>query len=183
MIKEVLLASCTILLYSTAHAFGETAYMFNFKSIDGKPLPLSEFRGNAVLIVNTASRCGFTSQYQGLQALWENYREKGLVVLGVPSNDFGGQEPGTEEEIKEFCQINFNIDFPLTEKVSLKGRNAHPFFTWAAEQLGPLSKPRWNFYKILLNKDGKAVDWFASSTAPSAKKLVSAIEQVLFEKN
>tara|TARA_Y100000588_G_scaffold392901_1_gene506632 strand:+ start:185 stop:658 length:474 start_codon:yes stop_codon:yes gene_type:complete len=153
--------------------------MFTFKSIDGHPISLSDFRGKAILVVNTASRCGFTSQYQGLQSLWETYRDKGLVVLGVPSNDFGGQEPGTEKEIKAFCSINFDIDFPMTEKQSVRGKKAHPFYLWAENELGPLSRPRWNFYKILIGKNGQAVDWFASSTTPSATKLISAIHQVL----
>ena len=125
--------------------------MFSFTSIDGQPLSLADYRGKAVLVVNTASRCGFTHQYAGLQTLWETYRDRGLVVLGVPSNDFGAQEPGSETEIKEFCIVNFNIDFPMTEKQVVSGANAHPFYQWSGEQLGVLSKPKWNFYKILLD--------------------------------
>ena len=153
--------------------------MFSFTSIDGQPLSLADYRGKAVLVVNTASRCGFTQQYAGLQALWETYRDRGLVVLGVPSNDFGAQEPGSETEIKEFCIVNFNIDFPMTEKQVVSGANAHPFYQWSGEQLGILSKPKWNFYKILLDSDGNAVDWFASTTGPDANKLIAAIESVL----
>ena len=153
--------------------------MFSFTSIDGQPLSLADYRGKAVLVVNTASRCGFTHQYAGLQTLWETYRDRGLVVLGVPSNDFGAQEPGSETEIKEFCIVNFNIDFPMTEKQVVSGANAHPFYQWSGEQLGVLSKPKWNFYKILLDSDGNAVDWFASTTGPDANKLIAAIESVL----
>jgi len=153
--------------------------VFNFTSIEGQPLSLSEYRGKAVLVVNTASRCGFTPQYAGLQSLWEKYRDRGLVVLGVPSNDFGGQEPGSEAEIKSFCEVNFDIDFPMTAKEVVSGNGAHPFYKWAGEELGALSVPRWNFHKILLDTEGKAVDWFAPTTAPDADKLTAAIEKVL----
>ena len=154
--------------------------MFTFKSINGEEnIKLSDFSGKAVLVVNTASRCGFTSQYNGLQSLWEKYKDRGLVVLGVPSNDFGGQEPGTEKEIKNFCTVNFNVNFPITEKQVVSGKSAHPFYVWAAKELGALSKPRWNFLKILIDGDGKAVDWFASNTSPTSSKVISAIESIL----
>jgi glutathione peroxidase len=166
-------------LATASAATAGSAHMFSFTSIEGQPLSLADYLGKAVLVVNTASRCGFTQQYAGLQALWETYRDRGLVVLGVPSNDFGAQEPGSETEIKEFCMVNFNIDFPMTEKQVVSGANAHPFYQWSGEQLGVLSKPKWNFYKILLDPDGKAVDWFASTTGPDANKLIAAIESVL----
>ena len=160
-------------------AYARSAYMFDFTSIEGTPLSLDGYRGKAVLVVNTASRCGFTPQYAGLQSLWEKYRDRGLVVLGVPSNDFGAQEPGSEGEIKSFCEINFDIDFPMTAKEVVSGDNAHPFYKWSSEALGGLSKPRWNFHKILLDTEGNAVDWFAPTTTPNADKLISAIEAVL----
>ena len=166
-------------LSATNFAIAGSAHMFTFKSINGEPMSLSDFSGKAVLVVNTASRCGFTSQYNGLQSLWEKYRDRGLVVLGIPSNDFGGQEPGTEKEIKDFCAINFNINFPMTEKQVVSGKTAHPFYLWASNELGTLSKPRWNFFKILLDTEGKAIDWFASNTSPSSKKLILAIERAL----
>ena len=147
---------------------GGNAHGILFKDIEGKPLPLSNFKGKAVLVVNTASRCGFTHQYKDLQTLWAEYRDKGLVVLGLPSNDFGGQEPGTEKQIKRFCELNYRVDFPMTSKISVKGPDAHPFYKWAEAQLGSISKPRWNFHKYLLNRDGKAVDWFATTTSPTA---------------
>lgn len=153
--------------------------VFNFTSIEGQPLSLSDYRGKAVLVVNTASRCGFTPQYAGLQSLWKKYRDRGLVVLGVPSNDFGAQEPGSEAEIKSFCEVNFDIDFPMTAKEVVSGQDAHPFYKWAGENLGELSKPRWNFHKILLDTEGKAVDWFAPTTAPDADRLTTAIEAAL----
>lgn len=165
---------------SASRAAGpETAHGFAFTSIDGAPLPLSSFAGKAVLVVNTASQCGFTPQYEGLQALWQEYRDRGLVVLGVPSNDFGGQEPGSEAEIKNFCATTFAIDFPMTAKAVVKGPDAHPFYAWAESRVGALGKPRWNFHKYLLDGDGKLVDWFASTTAPTAPRLRSAVEAVL----
>lgn len=174
-------AALAVLLLMTRQpaAHATSAHDFDFVSIEGDPLPMRSFAGKAVLVVNTASFCGFTKQYDGLQALWESYRDRGLVVLGIPSNDFGSQEPGTEAEIKEFCEVNFAIDFPMTEKQVVSGDQAHPFYRWAADELGPLSRPRWNFYKILIGPDGKAVDWFASTTAPSSAKLTEAVEAVL----
>lgn len=175
----VLLTSPLSASAETLHA--QTAHDFAFASIEGEPLPLSRFEGQAVLLVNTASRCGFTHQYGDLQAVWERYRDRGLVVLGVPSNDFGSQEPGTEAEIKHFCEVNFDVDFPLTEKVTVKGEAAHPFYRWAAEKLGPGSKPRWNFHKYLIAPDGRLAGWFGTSTPPTAEAVVQAIEEVLPE--
>ena len=156
-----------------------TAYDFSFTSIDGKPLPLSTFDGKALLIVNTASHCGFTSQYTQLQALWRAYRDRGLVVLGVPSNDFGGQEPGTNAEIKTFCEVNFDVDFPITQKVHVKGDSVHPFYAWAETEFGILAKPRWNFHKYLIAPDGRLVNWFSSVTSPSSSRLIEALEGLL----
>lgn len=157
----------------------ETAHNFSFVAIDGQALPLSRYAGKAVLVVNTASRCGFTRQYADLQDLWQRYQDRGLVVLGVPSNDFGGQEPGTEVEIKSFCEVNFNVDFPLTEKAIVKGSKAHPFFQWAGESLGAMAKPRWNFHKYLITPDGRLADWFSSVTSPTSGRLLRAVESVL----
>jgi len=159
-----------------------SAHDFSFMSIDGVPLPLSKFDGKAILIVNTASFCGFTRQYANLQSLFERYSQRGLVVLGVPSNDFGSQEPGGEAEIKSFCEINYGITFPMTMKVKVKGSGAHPFYAWAAGELGFVSKPRWNFHKYLIDPDGKLVAWFSSPTSPLSKKVVMALEEYLPEK-
>lgn len=156
-----------------------SAHELEFTSIDGEPLPLSGFAGRAVLVVNTASLCGFTYQYEALQALWQGYRERGLVVLGVPSNDFGQQEPGTEAEIKEFCEVNFDIDFPLTEKQQVKGDDAHPFFLYARDQLGEDAVPRWNFHKYLVSPDGRLVDAWPSRVEPGSAAITEAIEAVL----
>jgi glutathione peroxidase len=152
---------------------------FEFTSIEGEPLPMDSFRGRAVLVVNTASLCGFTYQYGALQSLWNDYRERGLVVLGVPSNDFGGQEPGSETEIKEFCEVNFDIYFPLTEKQTVRGEDAHPFFRHVVETLGPEAAPRWNFHKYLVSPDGELIGAWPSRTEPGAPEILRAIEAVL----
>lgn len=152
------------------------AYDFSFTAIDGGSLPLSQFRGQALLVVNTASFCGFTRQYAGIQGLWQRYRDRGLVVVGVPSNDFGGQEPGTDAEVKEFCEANFAIDFPLTSKVRVVGPEAHPFYRWAAAASGGQAAPRWNFHKLLIAPDGSIAGWFPSLAAPGSAPVVAAIE-------
>ena len=156
-----------------------SAHDFNFTAIEGDPLPFAQFAGKAVLVVNTASQCGFTPQYAELADLWARYRDKGLVVLAVPSNDFGGQEPGNESEIKEFCEVNYGIDFPMTDKEHVKGADAHPFYKWAASHFGPLSKPRWNFHKYLVAPDGQLAGWFSTMTSPTSDKVVRAIEAQL----
>ncbi|HSK40451.1 MAG TPA: glutathione peroxidase [Arenibaculum sp.] len=156
-----------------------TAWDFTFTAMDGTPLPLAAFEGKAVLIVNTASFCGFTRQYAALQSLWESYRDRGLVVLGVPSNDFGRQEPGSNAQIRDFCETTFSIDFPMTEKVKVTRSDAHPFYRWAGTELGPLAKPRWNFHKYLVGPDGKLVTWFSTITPPRSGRLVSAVERTL----
>ena len=154
----------------------KTAHAFTFQAIDGGDLPLSRFAGKAVLVVNTASNCGFTPQYSALQDVWSRYRDKGLVVLGVPSNDFGGQEPGSAMKIKEFCEVNFNVDFPMTGKVRIRDDTPHPFYAWALKELGGIAKPRWNFHKYLVAPDGRLVEWFSSPTSPLSKKVIKAIE-------
>lgn len=156
-----------------------SAHDFSFTDIRGNTLALSDFAGRALLVVNTASKCGFTSQLKGLQEVYDTYRQRGFVVLGVPSNDFAGQEPGNESDIASFCELNYGVSFPMTAKQRVSGSNAHPLFGWIREQLGLLSAPRWNFYKYLIDPNGHAVDWFASTTAPNAGPLVRGIEAVL----
>lgn len=156
-----------------------TAWDFAFTSIDGKPMPLSDFKGKVLLVVNTASFCGFTRQYEALQALDAKYQSQGFHVIGVPSNDFGGQEPKAAGEIKEFCEGMFGVTFPLTDKVVVSGDGAHPFYAWARDQLGWLNAPKWNFHKYLVGRDGKLVTSFYSSTAPDADRLVKAVEAEL----
>jgi len=157
----------------------DSAYAFSFKSLEGKPMPLAQYAGKPMVIVNTASKCGFTPQYKGLEALWQANRDKGLVVLGVPSNDFGGQEPGTHDEIKSFCELRFGVDFPLTEKVAVTGADAHPLFKWIAEKGGFLGRPHWNFYKYLIGPDGRFVDWYSSITAPGSGRFTKAVEKLM----
>ena len=152
---------------------------FNIKSIDGNNLELSTYKNKAILLVNVASNCGFTKQYSDLQILWEKYEDKGLIVIGVPSNQFGGQEPGSNKEIKKFCEVNFNVNFPMTDKVDVKGTFAHPIFLWAKENYGNSAIPKWNFHKILINKDGKIHDTYSSLTRPTSKKITDEIEKIL----
>ena len=166
-------------MISAASTTTQSAHDFSFTSIDGESLPLANFKGKALLIVNTASMCGFSSQYSGLQDLWDSYRDRGLVVLGVPSDDFGGQELDTAAEVKSFCTINYNIDFPMTDIVHVKGPAAHPYYKWVAEAHGGLAVPRWNFHKHLVDADGRLVSWFVSTTGPSSSKLRRAIEKIL----
>jgi len=148
-------------------------------AIAGGRIEADALKGKVVLVVNTASKCGFTPQYQGLETLWREYRGRGLVVLGVPSNDFGAQEPGTNGDVANFCEVNYGVDFPLLEKQVVSGAEAHPFYRWAAQRTGPLGVPRWNFHKILVGRDGRLVDWFASTTAPDAGRLRTAIDKAL----
>ena len=160
-------------------AAAATAHDFSFTGIDGADLRLADYKGRVVLLVNTASMCGFTGQYEGLQSLWSEYKDRGLVVLGVPSDDFGGQELDTAQQVKSFCTLNYSIDFPMTDITSVKGPNAHPYYKWIADVHGSLALPRWNFHKHVIDSDGKLVDWFASTTSPTSNRLRNAIETAL----
>jgi glutathione peroxidase len=153
-------------------------YDFNIESINGELINFKEYKNKAILVVNTASYCGFTNQYQELQELWDNYKSKGLIVLGVPSNSFN-QEKKNNDEVKEFCEVNFNINFPLTTITEVKGDNAHDLFKWAKKNHGKSAIPKWNFHKILINKEGRVEDTFTSFTKPMSKKLVGKIENIL----
>lgn len=158
----------------------DNASVYSFHTLKNhEALPLSSFLGKVLVIVNTASKCGFTSQYAALETLYEKYKDKGLVVLGVPSNDFGGQEPGSEEEIAQFCQINYGVSFPLTSKEIVSGQNAHPFFLWAKQKLGFGTAPKWNFHKYLINRRGELINYFYPITAPDSARFIKAIEKAL----
>jgi len=157
----------------------ETFFDLNVNSISGDELNLSKLKGKTILLVNVASNCGFTKQYDDLQNLYDNYKSKGLVVIGMPSNQFGGQEPSSETEIKKFCETNFNITFQMTSKYDVKGDNAHPIYIWAKETFGKSTVPKWNFHKILINKEGKVEDTFASFTNPMSKKIINKLEEIL----
>ena len=156
------------------------AYQYSFRVLNkDAPLPLADYRGKVILVVNVASQCGFTKQYAALEKLYETFRDQGLVIIGVPSNDFGGQEPGTADQIAHFCQLNFGVTFPMADKEVVSGDDAHPFYLWARQQLGALAAPKWNFHKYLIARDGRLVDWFSTVTAPDAPKLVQAVEREL----
>ena len=153
-------------------------YDFNIESITGETINFKEYKNKVVLVVNTASYCGFTKQYDELQELWDLYKDKGLIVLGIPSNTFN-QEKSNNADVKEFCEINFNINFPLSTITEVKGKNAHGIYLWAKENHGKSAVPKWNFHKILINKEGKVEDTFASFTQPMSKKIRLTIEKIL----
>lgn len=157
----------------------KSAYDFSFDAIAGGPLPLAAWRGKALLVVNVASQCGLTPQYGGLQELWETHKDAGLVVLGVPSNQFGGQEPGSENEIRAFCETRFGVDFPMTAKTDVIGAQAHPLYKWVAGELGEDAAPKWNFHKYLFGRDGAIAAVFGSRTAPEAPELAKAVREAL----
>ena len=178
---RVFLTFCLIFLLNTGSSMSENAYSYSFKDINEEDMiNLSDYKGKTLVVVNTASLCGFTYQYDGLQKLYDDYKDQGLVVLGVPSNDFGNQESGTNSEVKEFCESTFSITFPLTEKNVVKGKDAHPFFKWSKKELGFIGGvPRWNFHKIIIGKDGNAIAGYTALTRPSSKKFISEIEKAL----
>ncbi len=180
MKKLILLLSVTMFFFnnsSTAN-YEKKIYDFKIEGITGETINFKDYKNKVILIVNTASYCGFTRQYDELQDLWDLYKEKGLIVLGVPSNSFN-QEKNSNSDIKEFCEVNFNINFPLTTITEVKGKNAHELFIWAKENHGKSAEPKWNFHKILINKEGKVQDTFASFTKPMSKKIIKAIENIL----
>ena len=156
-----------------------SAYDYAFDKLTGGPLPLTTFKDKVVLVVNTASACGLTPQYDGLEKLYSDYKDQGLVVLGVPCNQFAGQEPGSEEEIRTFCQVKFDVDFPMTAKVDVKDAGRHPFYAWAEDKLGTPAVPVWNFHKILVGKDGEAVAAFGPRTEPQADEITQAVQKAL----
>ncbi len=152
-------------------------YNYEFNGIDGSLIKFSEFRNKVIVVVNVASRCGYTPQYEDLQTLWSKYKDKNLVVIGVPTNNFR-QEPGSNKEIKDFCNTNFGITFPMTEKISVIGPNSHPFYKWARKDFGIGAIPKWNFHKIIIGKNGKIANTFSSITKPSSKKFINEIEKL-----
>jgi len=157
-----------------------SAHEFSFTAIDQRQsFALKEFEGCPILVVNTASECAYTPQYAGLQQLWERYRNRGLLILGVPSNDFGAQEPGEEAEIRDFCATRYNVNFPLTSKEHVVGARAHPLYRWIAEQTGEAGEPRWNFHKYLFDADGELADMWPSQVEPLSAEITTAIEGLL----
>ena len=156
--------------------YSKLVYDFEFNGIDGNKIELSDFKNKVLVVVNVASRCGYTPQYEGLQMLWSNYKNKNLVVIGIPTNNFK-QEPGNNKEIKDFCETNFGINFPMTEKINVIGKDAHPFYKWAKKNHGIAAIPKWNFHKIVIGKNGKVIDTFASFTKPTSDKFLNLIEK------
>ena len=151
----------------------------SIKNINNETIDLNQYKGKTILLVNVASKCGFTKQYTGLQNLYEKYKDRGFYVIGVPSNQFGGQEPGTNSDIKDFCETNFNITFPIMSKADVKGENAHEIYKWAKNNYGTSSVPKWNFHKILINKEGKIEDTFSSFIKPNSKKITNQILRLI----
>ena len=180
--KKKLLVSLTIFMFffksSSAGNYEKVFYDFKIESISGEIIDLNKYKNKVILIVNTASYCGFTKQYGELQQLWDQYKSKGLVVFGVPSNSFN-QEKKNDEDVKKFCEVNFDISFPLSSITEVKGENAHELFKWAADNHGKSAIPKWNFYKILINKEGKVEDTYSSFTKPMSNKIIKKIESIL----
>ena len=184
MFKKYYLIVYTILIMFSFFEKVESKYDKLFfdlkiKSISGEELDLNKYRNKTVLLVNVASKCGFTKQYDGLQTLYEKYVDSGFVIIAIPSNQFGGQEPGTNTEIKNFCETNFNITFPITNKTDVKGNNSHEIYKWAKDNFGRATIPKWNFHKILINKNGKVQNAFNSFVDPLSKKIIKEIETIL----
>ena len=180
--KKLIIISLTIIMFffkSSAMTNNQKSfYDLEIESINGEIIKLKDYRDKVILIVNTASYCGFTKQYEDLQELWDKYKSKGLIVLGVPSDSFN-QEKKTNSEVKEFCEVNFEINFPLTTITEVKGSNAHEIFKWAEDNFGKSAIPKWNFHKILINKQGNVEETYASFTKPTSNKIISKIEEIL----
>ena len=181
MNKLLIVGISAIMLFfksSSLANYEKIFYDFKIDNISGEEIDFKDYKGKAVLLVNTASYCGFTKQYNGLQELWDKYKSKGLIVLAIPSNSFN-QEKKNNKDVKKFCEVNFNINFPIAAITDVKGNNAHEIFKWAKDNYGKSAIPKWNFHKILINKDGKVEETFASFTNPMSKKIIKKIEQIL----
>ena len=179
--KKIILLGIIIMFFFKNFAMANYEKIFfdhSIKSIDDKIINLNEYTNKAVLLVNVASYCGFTKQYDDLQKLWDKYKDKGLIVLGVPSNSFN-QEKDKNDEVKKFCEVNFGINFPMTSILEVKGDNAHEIYKWAKRNHGKSAVPKWNFHKILIDTDGKIFDTYASFTKPMSKKIITAVEKIL----
>ena len=180
MKKVIFLLSIVMFFFKpSANAnYEKKIYDFSIESISGETINFKDYKNKVILVVNTASYCGFTKQYIDMQRLWEKYKDKGLIVLGIPSNSFN-QEKKNNADVKEFCEVNFNINFPLTTITEVKGNNAHQIFKWAKNNHGKSAVPKWNFHKILINKEGKIEDTYASLTNPTSKKIINKVESLL----
>lgn len=186
MLKSIATAAVAIagatLLTAAAPAGPQSAFQFTTKTIDGKPMPWAQYKGKVLLVVNTASFCGFTPQFEGLQKLQDEYAPKGFTVIGVPSGDFGDQEYKDGKQIKDFCEATYRVKFPMTEKAVVKGPGAAPFYRWASSTLGADKTPGWNFHKYLVGRDGKLIAAFPSKVTPQAPELVAAVDKAIAAK-
>ena len=180
--KKLLIIGITVIMFffknQATASYEKVFFDFKIDSIYGEKIDFQKYQDKVILLVNTASYCGFTKQYDDLQKLWDKYKDNGLIVLGIPSNSFN-QEKKENNEVKEFCEVNFNINFPLSVITNVKGDDAHEIFKWAKKNYGKSAVPKWNFYKILINQEGKIEDTFSSFTSPTSNKIVSKIEELL----
>ena len=172
-----------IFLFLTKISFAQmtekNAYQFSFNGVDNKKINFADFKGKVIMVVNSASKCGFTPQYQGLESLYQKYKDRGLVIIGVPSNDFANQEFAEESEVEKFVEEKFHITFPLTDINKVKGANAHQFYLWANKKAGIFGSPKWNFHKYIIDRDGNLAAWFSSPTKPESQKIINKIEELL----
>ena len=176
-----LLSFFFLLLFMTNSDASEKVFHdFTIESISGETINFSDYKSKVVLLVNTASKCGFTPQYSGLQKIYERYKDDGLVVLGVPTNDFN-QEFSKDSDVKEFCEIRFGVEFPMSSIQPIRGENAHPVYKWIKSNVSVIGQPRWNFHKYLIGKDGKIINWFSSMTSPTSEGLINQIETALYD--
>ena len=179
MIRKSFLIMLITLFMSITYPANSNFFDLSFESIDGNIISLKEFKNKPIIVVNSASFCGFTYQYEQLENLYQKFKKKELVVIAIPSNDFGGQEFKDNKKVKEFCEVNFNISFPITTITKVKGKSRHPFFKWVENEAGYLSLPKWNFYKYLISKDGKLSSWFSSVTKPSSEKFLNELKKIM----
>jgi glutathione peroxidase len=184
MLKRFAIAATAVAAVFLVAATPEigSAYDVTMNTIDGKPMPFAQYKGKVLLVVNTASFCGYTPQYEGLQKLQDTYKDQGFTVIGIPSGDFMGQEYGSNKEIKTFCESKFGIKFPMTEKSVVKGDKAAPFYRWAAAELGPKQTPQWNFHKYLVGRDGKLIAAFGTKMTPMSPQVTGAVAQAIAAK-
>ena len=169
-----------LLMFTNSYASDKVFHDFSIESISGETIKFSDFKSNVVLLVNTASKCGFTPQYSGLQKIYERYKDDGLVVLGVPTNDFN-QELSKNQDVKDFCEIRYGVKFPISSIQNIKGDSAHPVYKWIKENVSVIGQPRWNFHKYLIGKDGNIINWFSSMTSPTSEGLINQIETALYD--
>ena len=178
MKKFIILA---LLMFTTKSIASDKSFHdFQIESISGETINLSDYKSNVVLLVNTASKCGFTPQYSGLQKIYERYKDDGLIVFGVPTNDFN-QELSKDEDVKEFCEIRFGVEFPMSSIQKIRGNEAHPIYKWIQSNVSVIGQPRWNFHKYLIGKDGNIINWFSSMTSPTSEGLIKQIETALYD--